>query len=138
VLDWGLNADNDSMYNTPATYSWYIAGLVFAWIKRQGGLAAMEQRNRVKAQKLYRVIDASNFYHAPVVETDRSLMNVTFTLADEALDKAFLKGAEAAGMQNLKGHRSVGGMRASLYNAVPEAAVDALIQYMAAFESEHG
>jgi phosphoserine aminotransferase len=138
VLDWGLNAENDSMYNTPATYSWYIAGLVFAWIKRQGGLAAMEQRNRVKAQKLYRAIDASNFYHAPVVETDRSLMNVTFTLADEALDKAFLKGAEAAGMQNLKGHRSVGGMRASLYNAVPEAAVDALIQYMAAFESEHG
>ncbi len=138
VLDWTLNAENDSMYNTPATYSWYIAGLVFAWIKRQGGLAAMAQRNRAKAQKLYRAIDASNFYHAAVVEADRSLMNVTFTLADEALDKAFLKGAEAAGMQNLKGHRSVGGMRASIYNAVPEAAVDALIEYMATFESEHG
>ena len=138
VLDWGLNADNDSMYNTPPTYSWYIAGLVFRWIKRQGGLAMMGQRNRAKAQKLYRAIDASNFYHCPVVERDRSLMNVTFTLADDGLDKAFLKGAEAAGMQNLKGHRSVGGMRASIYNAVPETAVDALIEYMAGFEAEHG
>ena len=137
VLDWTLNAENDSMYNTPATYSWYIAGLVFRWIKRQGGLAVMAQRNRAKAQKLYRAIDSSNFYHCPVVERDRSLMNVTFTLADEAHDKAFLKGAEAAGMLNLKGHRSVGGMRASIYNAVPEAAVDALIEYMAAFETEH-
>ena len=137
VLDWTLNAENDSMYNTPATYSWYIAGLVFRWIKRQGGLAVMAQRNRTKAQKLYRAIDASNFYHCPVLERDRSLMNVTFTLADEAHDKAFLKGAEAAGMCNLKGHRSVGGMRASLYNAVPAAAVDALIEYMAAFEAEH-
>lgn len=138
ILDWKLSAENDSMYNTPPTYSWYIAGLVFRWIKRQGGLVAMEQRNRAKAQKLYRAIDASNFYRCPVVERDRSLMNVTFTLADEALDNAFVKGAEAAGMQTLKGHRSVGGMRASLYNAVPEAAVDALIQYMAAFEAEHG
>ncbi len=138
ILDWGLNADNDSMYNTPATYSWYIAGLVFRWIKRQGGLAVMAQRNRTKAQKLYRAIDSSNFYRCPVVERDRSLMNVTFTLADEALDKAFVKGAEARRMQNLKGHRSVGGMRASIYNAVPEAAVDALIEYMAAFETEHG
>ncbi len=137
VLDWSLNANNDSMYNTPPTYSWYIAGLVFRWIKRQGGLATMARRNRVKATKLYRAIDASNFYHSPVVERDRSWMNVTFTLANETLDKAFLQGAEAANMQNLKGHRSVGGMRASLYNAVPEAAVDALIEYMAAFESEH-
>jgi phosphoserine aminotransferase len=136
VLDWTLNAENDSMYNTPATYSWYIAGLVFRWIKRQGGLAVMAQRNRTKAQKLYRAIDASNFYHCPVLERDRSFMNVTFTLADAAHDKAFLKGAEAAGMYNLKGHRSVGGMRASLYNAVPEAAVDALIEYMTAFEAE--
>ncbi len=138
VLDWGLYADNDSMLNTPATYSWYIAGLVFRWIKRQGGLAVMAQHNRAKAQKLYRAIDSSNFYRCPVVERDRSLMNVTFTLADEALDKAFVKGAEARSMQNLKGHRSVGGMRASIYNAVPEAAVDALIEYMAAFETEHG
>ena len=137
VLDWGLNAENESMYNTPATYSWYIAGLVFRWIKRQGGLAVMAQHNRTKAQKLYRAIDSSNFYRCPVVEQNRSLMNVTFTLADEALDKAFVKGAEAAGMRNLKGHRSVGGMRASIYNAVSEAAVDALIDYMAAFETEH-
>ena len=138
MLDWKINADNDSMYNTPATYSWYIAGLVFRWIKRQGGLIAMEQRNRAKAAKLYRAIDSSNFYRCPVLERDRSLMNVTFTLADESLDNAFVKGAEAAGMQTLKGHRSVGGMRASLYNAVPEAAVDALIEYMASFEAEHG
>jgi phosphoserine aminotransferase len=137
ILDWTLNAESESMYNTPATYSWYIAGLVFKWIKRQGGLTVMEQRNRAKAQKLYRAIDNSNFYHCPVVERDRSLMNVTFTLADESLDKAFVKGADAAGMQNLKGHRSVGGMRASIYNAVPEAAVDALIEYMADFETEH-
>jgi phosphoserine aminotransferase len=137
ILDWGLNADNDSMYNTPPTYSWYIAGLVFRWLKRQGGLAAMEQRNRAKAQKLYRAIDTSNFYHCPVVVPDRSLMNVPFTLADDALDDAFVAGAERAGLENLKGHRSVGGMRASLYNAVPEAAVDALIEYMNAFESEH-
>jgi phosphoserine aminotransferase len=137
ILDWGLNADNDSMYNTPPTYSWYIAGLVFRWLKRQGGLAAMAQRNRAKAQKLYHAIDNSNFYHCPVVAQDRSLMNVPFTLADDALDDAFVAGAERAGMQNLKGHRSVGGMRASLYNAVPEAAVDALIDYMNAFETEH-
>jgi phosphoserine aminotransferase len=137
VLDWSLNAENESMYNTPATYSWYIAGLVFRWIKRQGGLTVMAQHNRTKAQKLYRAIDSSNFYRCPVIEHNRSLMNVTFTLADESLDKAFVKGAEAAGMRNLKGHRSVGGMRASIYNAVPEAAVDALVDYMAAFETEH-
>ena len=137
VLDWGLNADNDSMYNTPPTYSWYIAGLVFRWLKRQGGLPAMAQRNRAKAQKLYRAIDAGNFYRCPVLPKDRSLMNVTFTLADAALDDVFVAGADAAGLVNLKGHRSVGGMRASLYNAVPEAAVDALIDYMNTFETEH-
>ena len=136
ILNWRLNAENESMYNTPATYSWYIAGLVFRWIKRQGGLVEMERRNRAKAQKLYRAIDSGNFYHCPVVERDRSLMNVTFTLADANLEKAFLQGAEAAGMYNLKGHRSVGGMRASIYNAVPESAVDALVDYMAAFEAE--
>ena len=136
ILHWRLNAENESMYNTPATYSWYIAGLVFRWIKRQGGLVEMERRNRAKAQKLYRAIDSGNFYHCPVVERDRSLMNVTFTLADASLEKAFLQGAEAAGMYNLKGHRSVGGMRASIYNAVPEAAVDALVDYMATFEAE--
>ncbi len=138
VLDWTLNAGNDSMYNTPATYSWYIAGLVFAWLKKQGGLLGMAQRNGSKAQKLYRAIETSNFYHCPVVASDRSLMNVPFTLADAALDDDFVAGADAAGLLNLKGHRSVGGMRASLYNAVPEAAVDALIEYMNSFATDHG
>lgn len=137
ILDWRLNADNDSMYNTPATYSWYIAGLVFRWLKRQGGLSAMAIRNRAKAGKLYSAIDASNFYSCPVVKQNRSLMNVTFTLADATLDNAFVAGAERAGLLTLQGHRSVGGMRASLYNAVPEAAVDALIDYMNVFETEH-
>jgi phosphoserine aminotransferase len=98
----------------------------------------MAQRNRVKAGKLYNAIETSNFYHCPVVAADRSLMNVPFTLADAALDDAFVAGADAAGLLNLKGHRSVGGMRASLYNAVPEAAVDALIEYMHAFATDHG
>jgi phosphoserine aminotransferase len=137
ILDWRLNADNDSMYNTPATYSWYIAGLVFRWLKRQGGLPAIAIRNRAKAGKLYGAIDASNFYSCPVLKQNRSLMNVTFTLADATLDKAFVAGAERAGLLTLQGHRSVGGMRASLYNAVPEAAVDALIDYMNVFETEH-
>ena len=137
LLDWGLNAANESMYNTPPTYAWYMAGLVFRWLKRQGGLAAMAARNREKAQKLYGAIDASNFYRCPVVAADRSLMNVPFTLADAKLDDAFLAGAEREGLLNLKGHRSVGGMRASIYNAVPEAAVDALLDYMQTFEAEH-
>ncbi len=137
VLDYKLTADNESMYNTPPTYAWYLSGLVFKWLKAQGGLAAMDACNRRKADKLYRAIDTSNFYKCPVVREYRSLMNVTFTLADGALDKAFLAGAEARALLNLKGHRSVGGMRASLYNAVPEAAVDALIEYMGSFEAEH-
>jgi phosphoserine aminotransferase len=137
ILDWRLNAEHDSMYNTPATYSWYIAGLVFRWLKRQGGLPAMAIRNRAKAGKLYAAIDASNFYSCPVLEQNRSLMNVTFTLADATLDNAFVAGAERAGLLTLQGHRSVGGMRASLYNGVPEAAVDALIDYMNVFEADH-
>jgi len=137
ILDWRLNAENDSMYNTPATYSWYVAGLVFRWLKRQGGLPAMAIRNRAKAGKLYSAIDASNFYRCPVVPQNRSLMNVTFTLADPALDGTFVAGAERAGLLTLQGHRSVGGIRASLYNAVPEAAVDALIDYMNVFETDH-
>jgi phosphoserine aminotransferase len=137
LLDWGLNDANESMYNTPPTYSWYMAGLVFRWLKRHGGLDAMAVRNRQKAQKLYAAIDASNFYRCPVVVSDRSLMNVPFTLADASLDDAFVAGADRAGLLNLKGHRSVGGMRASLYNAVPEAAVDALLDYMQTFEAEH-
>ncbi len=135
MLNWKTAADADSMYNTPPTYALYLAGLVFQWLKAQGGLQAMEERNRRKAEKLYSYIDASDFYANPVEVPSRSLMNVPFTLADASLDKAFLAGSEAAGLLNLKGHRSVGGMRASLYNAVPEAAVDALISFMKSFEA---
>jgi len=138
MLDYAVHAEADSMSNTPPTYAWYLAGLVFDWVKAQGGVEAMQARNQRKAGKLYGAIEASNFYTSPVVQRDRSLMNVPFTLADAELDKAFLAGAEERGLTNLKGHRSVGGMRASLYNAVPEAAVDALVDYMQSFEREHG
>lgn len=138
MLDYAVHADADSMSNTPPTYAWYLAGLVFDWVKRQGGVAGMAELNRRKAGKLYQAIEQSNFYTSPVAEKDRSYMNVPFTLADANLDKAFLEGAEARGLTNLKGHRSVGGMRASLYNAVPEAAVDALVDYMQTFEHERG
>ncbi|MEQ8485429.1 MAG: 3-phosphoserine/phosphohydroxythreonine transaminase [Pseudomonadales bacterium] len=137
MLDYAVHAKADSMSNTPPTYAWYLAGLVFRWLKGQGGLAGMETLNRCKAARLYAAVDQSNFYASPVDKACRSLMNVPFTLADERLDADFLKGAEARGLTNLKGHRSVGGMRASLYNAVPEAAVDALVDYMQAFEREH-
>lgn len=138
MLDYKTAADNDSMYNTPPTYSIYLAGLVFKWLKGQGGLAAMEQINRRKASKLYDYIDNSGFYANPVELASRSLMNVPFTLADAALDKPFLVQAEAAGLMNLKGHRSVGGMRASIYNAVGEDAVDALIDFMREFARSNG
>ncbi len=138
MLDYAPQVKNASMYNTPPTFSWYIAGLVFKWLKRQGGLEATAKINARKAGKLYSAIDNSNFYQAPVAVADRSWMNVPFTLADAELDAAFLAGAEEAGLLNLKGHRSVGGMRASIYNAVPEAAVDALIDYMNQFEKHHG
>jgi phosphoserine aminotransferase len=138
MLDYAIHAEADSMSNTPPTYAWYLAGLVFQWMKEQGGVAAIEARNRRKAAKLYAAIDASNFYTSPVARRDRSLMNVPFTLPEAELDQAFLAGAGASDLTNLKGHRSVGGMRASLYNAVPEAAVDALVDYMQAFEHEHG
>lgn len=133
MLDWKVAAENDSMYNTPPTYAIYLAGLVFAWLKEQGGLEAIEVVNRRKADKLYSYIDNSGFYANPVEIASRSLMNIPFTLKDDALDKAFLAEAEKAGLLNLKGHRSVGGMRASIYNAVPEAAVDALIAFMKDF-----
>jgi len=133
MLSWKIAADNDSMYNTPPTYSLYLAGLVFQWIKKQGGVSAMAETNQRKAEKLYSYIDGSNFYTNPVEEQSRSWMNVPFTLKSDSLDKAFLAGAEESGLLNLKGHRSVGGMRASIYNAVPEAAVDALIEYMKQF-----
>ncbi len=138
MLNWQIAADNDSMYNTPPTFALYLAALVFDWLVEQGGLDAMEALNRRKAQKLYAAIDNSDFYANPVELPSRSLMNVPFTLADADLDKQFLKESEAAGLLNLKGHRSVGGMRASLYNAVSEAAVDALIAFMQDFERRNG
>jgi phosphoserine aminotransferase len=138
VMDYLQQAAADSMLNTPATYSIYIAGLVFKWLKAQGGLAEMEKRNVAKAKLLYDVIDGSGFYRNPVRPEDRSRMNVPFTLKDAALDDAFLKGAEKAGMVQLKGHRSVGGMRASIYNAMPLEGVRRLAAYMREFEAKHG
>ncbi|MFC3609632.1 3-phosphoserine/phosphohydroxythreonine transaminase [Stutzerimonas tarimensis] len=138
MLDYKVAADNGSMYNTPPTLGWYLAGLIFEWLKEQGGLEAMGQVNRRKQQKLYEFIDASSLYSNPIATADRSWMNIPFVLADAGLDKAFLAGASARQLLNLQGHRSVGGMRASLYNAVSEAAVDALIAYMAEFEKENG
>ncbi|WP_438984574.1 3-phosphoserine/phosphohydroxythreonine transaminase [Aequoribacter sp.] len=138
MLNWQVAADNDSMYNTPPTFAIYLAGLVFEWLEDLGGLGAMAEINQRKAGKLYDYIDGSGFYANPVALPNRSLMNVPFTLADAALDKTFLAGADAAGLLNLKGHRSVGGMRASIYNAVPEAGVDALIDYMRDFASNNG
>ena len=138
MLDYQVHADAGSMSNTPPAYGWYMAGLVFQWLKANGGLEAMEATNRRKAEKLYGYIDASDFYANPVEVQSRSLMNVPFTLANSDLDKAFLQQSEQQGLLNLKGHRSVGGMRASIYNAVPEAAVDALIDFMAAFEKQNG
>jgi len=138
MLDYAVHAEADSMSNTPPTYAWYLAGLVFQWLKGQGGLAGIAATNERKAAKLYDAVDQSNFYQCPVEKSVRSKMNVPFTLADDSLDAAFLSGAEARGLTNLKGHRSVGGMRASIYNAVPEAAVDALVDYMQGFERDNG
>jgi len=138
TLDYAQQADADSMSNTPPTYTWYLAGLVFAWLKAQGGLEAMAAINQRKADKLYGAIDNSNFYQSPVQPGVRSVMNVPFTMPDAELDGRFVSGAEERGLSGLKGHRSVGGMRASIYNAVPEAAVDALVEYMTEFEYEHG
>jgi phosphoserine aminotransferase len=139
MFDYKVHADNGSMYNTPPTYAWYIAGLVFAALKRRGGVRAMAEVNERKARKLYAYIDASGgFYRNPVAVSCRSWMNVPFTLKDEKLDEPFLKGAKAAGLVQLKGHRSVGGMRASIYNAMPEAGIDALIGYMRDFMQQNG
>ncbi len=138
MLDWKTAADNDSMYNTPPTYSIYLAGLVFKWLKAQGGVATIEKINRRKAEKLYAYIDNSGFYANPVEIASRSLMNVPFTLASAELDKTFLTQADEAGLLNLKGHRSVGGMRASIYNAVTEQAVDDLIEFMKGFAQANG
>jgi len=138
MLNWQIAAENDSMYNTPPTFAIYLAGLVFEWLEELGGLEKMEAINRRKAEKLYALIDESGFYANPVEQISRSLMNVPFTLADDALDTVFLKEAEARQLLNLKGHRSVGGMRASLYNAVEESSVDALCSFMRDFEQRHG
>lgn len=138
MFDYKTHADNGSMYNTPPTYAWYCAGLVFDWLKRKGGLAGMAAINKRKVDKLYAAIDNSAFYANPVDPACRSWMNVPFTLADANLEKTFLKEAEAAGLVSLAGHRSVGGMRASIYNAMPEEGVDALIAFMAGFEKRHG
>ncbi len=138
MFDYRVHADSGSMYNTPPTYAWYLAGLVFQWLKDLGGLEVMGAINRRKAEKLYAAIDGSGFYTNPVEPESRSWMNVPFTLADPELDAAFLAGAKDAGLLTLKGHRSVGGMRASIYNAMPEAGVDALIAFMAEFERTKG
>ncbi|MBZ0331820.1 3-phosphoserine/phosphohydroxythreonine transaminase [Halomonas sp. ANAO-440] len=139
LFDYHAMAEAGSMVNTPPTFAWYLAGLVFQWLKRDiGGLEAMDGINTRKAAKLYAAIDDSDLYSNPIALLNRSRMNVPFVLGDERLDKPFLDEAEQAGLLNLKGHRSVGGMRASLYNAVPEAAVDALIEFMADFEKRRG
>jgi phosphoserine aminotransferase len=133
VFDYKQLADNDSMLNTPPCFAWYVCGLVFKWLKSEGGLAKIGERNQRKAALLYDLIDSQSFYRNPVAKQDRSWMNVVFTLADANLDAEFLKGAVKAGLPGLKGHRSVGGMRASIYNAMPEAGVQALVDYMKEF-----
>lgn len=137
-FNYKTHADGKSMYNTPPTYPWYISGLVFDWLRRSGGLEAVGGVNERKARKLYNAIDTSSFYTNPVEPASRSWMNVPFTLADPALDAAFLDEAREQGLVTLKGHRSVGGMRASIYNAMPEAGVDALIGFMTDFEKRKG
>lgn len=138
MFDYKIHAEGGSMYNTPPTYAWYLAGLVFKWLKVKGGVKAMAEINQRKANKLYAMIDGSDFYSNPVDLAYRSLMNIPFTLADSKMDGQFLQQADAKGFLNLKGHRSVGGMRASIYNAVPESSVDALIGFMKDFEQKNG
>ena len=138
MLDYKVHADNGSMYNTPPTYAIYMAGLVFQWLKRNGGLTQMEKINIAKAKAVYDVLDGSGFYRSPVAKDDRSRMNIPFTLADERLDEPFLKAARQRGLIQLKGHRSVGGMRASVYNAMPIEGVHTLVEFMRDFERKHG
>lgn len=138
MLNYDVHAKAGSMSNTPPTFAWYLTGLVFQWIADLGGLEKMGQINFAKATKLYQVIDESDFYHNPVRADCRSWMNIPFTLASADLDEDFLSGAKERGMVSLKGHRSVGGMRASVYNAMPEEGIDRLIDYMREFEAEHG
>ena len=133
IFDYKSVAENESMLNTPSCFAWYVCGLVTKWVKAEGGVAAVGERNRRKAQALYDYIDGEAFYSNPVAKADRSTMNVVWTLADDKLDADFLKGATAAGLPGLKGHRAVGGMRASIYNAMPEAGIARLIDYMKEF-----
>ncbi|MBN2373090.1 3-phosphoserine/phosphohydroxythreonine transaminase [bacterium] len=137
-LDYKLQAEADSMYNTPPTYAVYIAGLVFQWLKKQGGLKAIEERNIRKAQMLYDLIDSSELYKSPVTKSDRSRMNIPFTLKKEGMDDLFLKQAKERGLVTLKGHRSVGGMRASIYNAMPEEGIRRLCEFMKDFQAKNG
>ncbi len=138
VFDYGVQAENESMYNTPATFSIYVAGLVFEWIKEQGGLVAMEVASKRKSGKLYDLIDDGGFYRCPVASEARSRVNVCFALADTSLDDRFLDEARGAGLVNLKGHKAVGGFRASLYNAMPEQGVDTLVDFMKDFAGRYG
>ncbi|HEY6642915.1 MAG TPA: 3-phosphoserine/phosphohydroxythreonine transaminase [Povalibacter sp.] len=137
-MDFAAMAKEGSMLNTPPTFAWYLAGLVFQWLKRNGGLAAMGERNRAKAELLYNAIDSSGFYRNPVAKDARSWMNVPFILANAELDKTFLSEAKSAGLVTLEGHRSVGGMRASIYNAMPIEGVRALVDFMGEFARKHG
>jgi phosphoserine aminotransferase len=138
AFDWKVLAENHSMYNTPPTYAIYIAGLVFQWLKKQGGVPAMEQRNIAKASMLYDYLDSSDFYSNRIARDCRSRMNVPFFLRDESLNEAFLSAAKERGLLQLKGHKSVGGMRASIYNAMPVEGVQALIDFLKEFEKKHG
>jgi phosphoserine aminotransferase len=138
LLDYKEMAANGSMSITPPTFGWYLAGLVFKWLSRNGGISWIAARNKAKAGKLYDAIESSGFYRNPVAKNCRSLMNVPFTLAKPDLDKTFVSEAKQAGLTNLEGHRSVGGMRASIYNAMPPEGVDALIAFMKEFERRHG
>ncbi|MDP2239186.1 MAG: 3-phosphoserine/phosphohydroxythreonine transaminase [Burkholderiales bacterium] len=138
VFDYKVQAESDSMNNTPPTYAIYIAGLVFQWLKNLGGLKEMERTNITKAGLVYDYLDQTEFYHSPVAKDDRSRMNIPFTLRNSGLDAAFLNAAESRGLTQLKGHRSVGGMRASIYNAMPVEGVRALIEFMREFEKNNG
>jgi phosphoserine aminotransferase len=138
LFDYSIQTNNDSMYNTPPTFSWYVAGYVFEWIKEQGGLSVMAKNNQTKAQTLYSAIDNSDFYSNPVASKYRSWMNVPFLLADDKLNELFLERSTDANLLTLKGHRSVGGMRASIYNAMPQEGVDALVDFMNNFEKDNG
>ena len=137
MFDYKTHADHDSMYNTPPTYGIYMAGLVFKWLKANGGLAAMEKTNILKADLLYDYLDSTDFYHAPVAKENRSRMNIPFRIADASLDAAFLEQAGKQGLLQLKGHKLVGGMRASIYNAMPIEGVKTLIEFMKDFERAH-